>query len=121
MSIKKKKTKIQYNIINRIDNKKSFFVYFRAGVLEPEGTVEIKFRAKEQIQVMHRIDPEILSLRQRLSSVGDSVQTRTAVEQAIKDREAILLPIYHQVAVHFADLHDTPERLLDKNCIQVSL
>lgn len=26
--------------------------------------------------------------------------------------------MYHQVAVHFADLHDTPERMLEKNCIQ---
>lgn len=26
--------------------------------------------------------------------------------------------MYHQVAVHFADLHDTPERMLEKNTIQ---
>lgn len=25
--------------------------------------------------------------------------------------------VYHTVAVHFADLHDTPERMLEKGCI----
>lgn len=28
-----------------------------------------------------------------------------------------LLHVYHTVAVHFADLHDTPERMLEKGCI----
>lgn len=28
----------------------------RGGVLEPEGTVEIRFRAKDQIKAMHRSD-----------------------------------------------------------------
>lgn len=29
-----------------------------------------------------------------------------------------MIPIYQQVAVYFADLHDTPERMLEKNAIQ---
>lgn len=28
-----------------------------------------------------------------------------------------MLHVYHTVAVHFADLHDTPERMLEKGCI----
>lgn len=28
-----------------------------------------------------------------------------------------MLPVYHTVAVQFADLHDTPERMLEKSCI----
>lgn len=36
----------------------------------------------------------------------------------IRTREGALEPMYHQVAVHFADLHDTPERMLEKNTIQ---
>ena len=28
-----------------------------------------------------------------------------------------MLQIYHTVAVHFADLHDTPERMMEKGCI----
>ena len=36
----------------------------------------------------------------------------------IHQRELNLEPMYHQVAVQFADLHDTPERMLEKNAIQ---
>lgn len=39
------------------------------------------------------------------------------LEQAIKERTQSLLHVYHTVAVHFADLHDTPERMLEKGCI----
>lgn len=35
----------------------------------------------------------------------------------IKDRMSSLMHVYHTVAVHFADLHDTPERMLEKGCI----
>jgi acetyl-CoA carboxylase / biotin carboxylase 1 len=35
----------------------------------------------------------------------------------LKERTQALLHVYHTVAVHFADLHDTPERMLEKGCI----
>ena len=35
-------------------------------------------------------------------------------------REALLLPMYHQVAVYFADLHDTPGRMEEVGVISVS-
>lgn len=35
-------------------------------------------------------------------------------------REDTLNPIYHQIAVTFADLHDTPGRMQEKGCINVS-
>ena len=38
----------------------------------------------------------------------------------LKEREEFLLPIYHQVAVQFADLHDTPGRMQEKGVINVS-
>lgn len=38
-------------------------------------------------------------------------------EKQIADRTAALLPVYHTVAVNFADLHDTPDRMLEKGCI----
>ena len=28
-----------------------------------------------------------------------------------------MLHVYHTVAVHYADLHDTPERMLEKGCV----
>lgn len=39
------------------------------------------------------------------------------LEDKIKQRIAALVHVYHTVAVHFADLHDTPERMLEKGCI----
>lgn len=35
----------------------------------------------------------------------------------MKERVNSLLHVYHTVAVHYADLHDTPERMLEKGCI----
>lgn len=92
----------------------------RGGVLEPEGIVEIKFRTKDLIKTMQRCDPVIQSLRERLTSQSLNIDAkeRGKIEAEICTRENILESIYHQVAVHFADLHDTPERMLEKNCIQ---
>lgn len=41
----------------------------------------------------------------------------TNIENKIKERTNSLLHVYHTVAIHFADLHDTPERMLEKGCI----
>lgn len=38
----------------------------RGGVLEPEGTVEIKFRRKDLVKTMRRVDPIYTSLAERL-------------------------------------------------------
>ncbi len=60
----------------------------RGGVLEPEGIVEIKFRVPDLLKAMHRLDPVIKGLKEEAGP--DS-------EQAIKDRETALLPVYRQV------------------------
>lgn len=39
----------------------------RGGVLEPEGIVEIKFRNKDIIKTLHRVDPVCRSLKVNLS------------------------------------------------------
>lgn len=39
------------------------------------------------------------------------------LEIKIRDRTHAMIHVYHTVAVHFADLHDTPERALEKGCI----
>lgn len=49
-----------------------------------------------------------------------SEQDRRDLEGRLKAREELLLPIYHQVAVQFADLHDTPGRMLEKGVVSVS-
>ncbi|XP_076277454.1 acetyl-CoA carboxylase isoform X2 [Lasioglossum baleicum] len=88
----------------------------RAGVLEPEGIVEIKFRSKDLIKTMHRVDSVIIKLKEKLSN-ADTPEARTEIESQISKREQDLEPMYRQVAVHFADLHDTPERMFEKNAI----
>uniref|UniRef100_A0A8C5JWY7 acetyl-CoA carboxylase n=1 Tax=Jaculus jaculus TaxID=51337 RepID=A0A8C5JWY7_JACJA len=93
----------------------------RGGVLEPEGTVEIKFRKKDLVKTMRRIDPVCKKLVEQLGKAlaqqPDKEQDRKELEGQLKAREELLLPIYHQVAVHFADLHDTPGHMLEKGII----
>lgn len=89
----------------------------RGGVLEAEGNVEIKFRNKDLVKTMHRNDPVIHGLKEKLSACS-SAEDRANLELEIHQRERNLESMYHQVAVHFADLHDTPERMLEKNTIK---
>lgn len=58
----------------------------------------------------------MLSFQERLPSVN-SPEERTEIETQIRKREKELEPMYRQVAVHFAELHDTPGRMLEKNAI----
>ncbi|XP_061460831.1 acetyl-CoA carboxylase 1 isoform X8 [Rhineura floridana] len=89
----------------------------RGGVLEPEGTVEIKFRKKDLVKTMRRVDPIYTRLAERLGTPELSPAERKELETKLKDREEFLIPIYHQVAVQFADLHDTPGRMQEKGVI----
>ncbi|XP_052412557.1 acetyl-CoA carboxylase isoform X3 [Carassius gibelio] len=89
----------------------------RGGVLEAEGTVEIKFRKKDLLKVMHRIDAVYSRLAEQLGNPELPTQERKDLEAKLKSREEFLLPIYHQVAVQFVDLHDTPGRMLEKSVI----
>lgn len=43
----------------------------RGGVLEPEGTVEIKFRKKDLVKTMRRVDPVYMGLAERLGESGN--------------------------------------------------
>ncbi|XP_073990346.1 acetyl-CoA carboxylase isoform X3 [Rhodnius prolixus] len=89
----------------------------RGGVLEPEGIVEIKYRMKDLVKTMARLDPELIEYRNRLTGNITS-EEKAALDEKIQNREKYLIPMYHQVAVHFADLHDTPERMQEKGVIQ---
>ncbi|KAK9805253.1 hypothetical protein WJX72_008860 [[Myrmecia] bisecta] len=81
----------------------------RGGVLEPEGIIEIKFRAPDLLEAMHRLDPEI----RRLKAAGEA-----GMDAAVKAREAALLPVYRQVALAFAEMHDTPVRMVAKGVLR---
>ena len=91
----------------------------RGGVLEPEGMVEIKFRMRELLECMHRIDPELQALRQQLQQLkaGPSAAS-DKIQQQIKAREKILIPVYKQMAIKFMELHDTPNRMAAKGVIK---
>ncbi|KAG8588869.1 hypothetical protein GDO81_006133 [Engystomops pustulosus] len=89
----------------------------RGGVLEPEGTVEIKFRRKDLVKTMRRVDPIYIGLAERLGTPELSPADCKDLENKLKEREEFLIPIYHQVAVQFADLHDTPGRMQEKGVI----
>ena len=90
------------------------------GVLEPEGIVSIKLRLKDQRPIMERLDPEMKRLVAQLKNAPDTAAKNKA-EGLIKARVEVLSPIYHQVAVQFADLHDTPSRMMAKGVIRYSV
>ncbi|GBG75894.1 hypothetical protein CBR_g21136 [Chara braunii] len=93
----------------------------RAGVLEPEGLVEIKYRPKELIETVHRLDPELIRLDKELkvrSTLPNDRAVLQELQEQIKSRESTLLPMYRQAAVAFAALHDSPKRMLAKGVIQ---
>ncbi|CAJ0940987.1 unnamed protein product [Ranitomeya imitator] len=90
---------------------------YRGGVLEAEGTVEIRFRRKDLIKTMRRLDPIYTQIVEQLGTPELSELERKSLEKKLKAREDQLLPIYHQIAVKFADLHDTPGRMQEKGVI----
>ncbi|XP_072165037.1 acetyl-CoA carboxylase-like [Diadema setosum] len=89
----------------------------RGGVLEAEGTVEIKFRRKDQVKLMRRIDPVCMSIMEKMAHPKLSQEEKTALNKQLSEREELLLPIYHTVAVTFADLHDRAGRMMEKGVI----
>ena len=122
----------------------------RGGVLETEGTLDVKFRKKDVIALMHRTDEKIIALNMELkaieaaaaaspnagaasaasaaspvlspsSSSSSSLRSKDTVTKELRARESLLFPTYHQVATQFADLHDTPGRMKAKGCIQASV
>jgi acetyl-CoA carboxylase carboxyltransferase component len=90
----------------------------RGGVLEPEGTVDVKFRHADVCAMAHRVDPVLCNLDRELSALDARSPEADALRKRVREREALVLPICHQVATTFADLHDTPGRMLAKGVIR---
>lgn len=95
----------------------------RGGVLEPEGIVGIKFRRDKQLETMARLDPTYASLRAQLIDKNKSLsQTEMSeIKRQMTEREQLLLPVYSQISIQFADLHDRAGRMKAKNVIRDSL
>jgi len=90
----------------------------RGGVLEPSGTVEIKFRKERELHAaMNRLDSRLIELRKRYEAEPDD-HKRETIKVEIENRQEELFPVYQQIALHFADLHDTPGRMKAKEVIR---
>lgn len=90
----------------------------RGSVLEPEGVAEIKYRLRDVVKTMHRLDPKIIKIKAEIAANPNMpLEDKNRLEAEIVEREQFLQTMYHQVAVHFVELHDTPERMLAKGVI----
>jgi len=69
----------------------------RGGVLEPEGVVEVKFKLKDLLKTMARIDPVIQGLREKISKPELTMAEKRNLEQQLNQREELLAPMYRQV------------------------
>jgi acetyl-CoA carboxylase/biotin carboxylase 1 len=83
----------------------------RGGVLEANGAASVKYRTKDLITTMHRLDEKLIELDAQLSSNKLSDSDRATCEENMASRERALLPVYAQISVQFCELHDTPGRM----------
>ncbi|RKF76212.1 Acetyl-CoA carboxylase [Golovinomyces cichoracearum] len=93
----------------------------RGGVLEPEGIVNIKYRRDKQLETMARLDPEYSALQKQLLDPTLSPDQLSEIKVKASAREKLLLPVYMQVSLQFADLHDRAGRMKAKDVIRQSL
>lgn len=74
--------------------------------------MEIKYRRRDLLAAMMRIDPVLRSLEaQRATGEG--------LDAAIRARQQLLMPMYHSMALQFAEMHETPVRLPCRWCCLV--
>lgn len=96
----------------------------RAGVLEPEGMVGIKFRKDKLIATMKRLDKKYADLCEQIEAAkkkGAPESEISDLQSKLAEREEDLLPIYQQISVQFADLHDRVGRMEAKGTIRKAL
>jgi len=93
----------------------------RGGILEPPGICDVKFRAPDLVNTMHRLDSKLQILDSELATSEEALVAEEEVAElrnAIAKREAQLMPLYVQISHEFADLHDRPGRMLAKGVIR---
>ncbi|OAL01084.1 hypothetical protein IQ06DRAFT_293216 [Phaeosphaeriaceae sp. SRC1lsM3a] len=93
----------------------------RGGVLEPEGIVGIKYRKEKQLETMARNDPAYGALKRKLNDPATPKDQLQNIKAQMTEREKTLLPIYSQIAIQFADLHDRAGRMQAKGVIRQAL
>jgi acetyl-CoA carboxylase/biotin carboxylase 1 len=90
----------------------------RGGVLEPEGIIGIKYRKDKQLETMARLDPVYSSLKKQMAKEGLSKEETDAIKKQMTEREQQLLPVYAQISLQYADLHDRAGRMKAKGVIR---
>jgi len=90
----------------------------RGGVLEPEGIVGIKYRKDKQLETMARLDPLYSSLKKQMATEGLSKEETDSIKKQMTEREQQLLPVYAQISLQYADLHDRAGRMKAKGVIR---
>ncbi|KAM7212033.1 Acetyl-CoA carboxylase, central region domain containing protein [Rhypophila decipiens] len=90
----------------------------RGGVLEPEGIVGIKYRKDKQLETMARLDPVYANLKKKVADNTLSKEEIDEAKQQLTAREQQLLPVYAQISLQFADLHDRAGRMKAKGVIR---
>jgi acetyl-CoA carboxylase/biotin carboxylase 1 len=95
----------------------------RGGVLEPEGIVNIKYRRDKQLETMARLDPTYAALKAELADKSKDLAPTdiSEIKKKMTEREQLLLPVYSQISLQFADLHDRAGRMKAKNVIRDAL
>lgn len=93
----------------------------RAGVLEPQGMVGIKYRREKLLDTMNRLDDKYRELRAKLTDKSLTPELHQQISKQLADRERELLPIYGQISIQFADLHDRSSRMVAKGVISKEL
>lgn len=90
----------------------------RGGVLEPEGIVNIKYRKDKQLETMARLDPTYAELKRSIADKDLPSDKQAEIKAKMTERETLLLPVYSQISLQFADLHDRAGRMEAKNTIR---
>ncbi|KAF9515737.1 hypothetical protein BS47DRAFT_1371957 [Hydnum rufescens UP504] len=88
----------------------------RAGVLEPEGVVEIKMRREKILTLMDRLDPDFAAYKKASKDASATDIERAEAADKLAAREQHLKPVYQQMALLYADLHDRTGRMEAKGC-----
>ena len=78
----------------------------RAGVLEPEGIVEVRLRREKVQNLMERLDATYAALKRDTNDVSKTEKERFTASADLAKRENFLQQTYKQIAILFADLHE---------------
>lgn len=93
----------------------------RAGILEPAGMVGVKYRREKLLGTMARLDPAYKALKEKLADSSLTSEEHQEISTQLAAREKLLSPIYSQISVQFADLHDRSTRMVAKGVIRKEL